>query len=364
MPSANAENAARCVPAWQKMGYRVAILQDRTPVDVPCDAKIMHDKYPGWAASINMLYREIVSESCPVVVGGGDDLYPDPSLRAEVIARQFLERFPDTLGVMQPIGDPFEATQSICGSPWLGRAWMRRMYDAKGGLCDRYFQQYADEELYWVARAADRLWVRPDLAQCHEHFRRVGKPAPKYWVESAAANEAKDCATFIERLESGFPGAAPQGMLDLGIIRTQYDGRAHDRYRTVLAPGALNDEATRRLADAFDRLAKEGARSIAVFGAGQHTHRAERAFGESPVRISAIIDDDPARIGTRLFGSPIISADEALARASDFDAIVLSSDAMEQRLLERAGPLARRGVRILTLYHDRPPAYTTKSGAA
>jgi len=367
MPSANSTNAARCVPAWRDMGYRVAILQDRTPICVPCDARLVRTSYPGWAASINSLCREVVPDSCPVVVGGADDMYPDPSFRAQEIAGQFLERFPDTFGVMQPTGDDFEATGSVCGSPWLGREWMRRMYKGRGGLCELYTQQYADEELFWVAKCAGRLWTRPELSQRHDHFRRLGEPAPGYWVASAAANELRDCETFVERSGQGFPGAAPDqpGLLDLTVFRDEYSGRTHDRYREVLAPGGDHDEAADRLLSAFVRLAGEGARTVAVFGAGQHSHRAGRAFESAPLRVAAFIDEDRARIGTTLFGRPVIGVADAISRASAIDAVVISSDSMENRLAERARPLAERGVRVVLLYADKGSRErVSRSGAA
>ena len=364
-PSANPDNAARCVPAWRDMGYRVALLEDRTPIPVPCDAKLTRDAYPGWSASINLLTREVVPESCPVVVAGADDLYPDPTRRATEIAAEFLDRFPDTFGVMQPIGDDFEATASICGSPWLGRAWTRRMYAGLGGLCERYVQQYADEELYWVARCADRLWLRPELTQRHEHFRRLGRPAPRYWIDAAASNEAHDCRVFIERSAAGFPGAAPEDepdLLDRRVFTQNYDGRAHERYARVLAPGGLHDEAARRMGEAIARLEREGARTIAIFGAGQHTHRAAPAFGSASLTIDAILDDDPVRSGASIAGVPVVSPEAYLARRRP-DAIVLSSDTLEPTLYERARRLAPHDLRLVRLYietESHPKHQTTR----
>lgn len=353
MPSANPDNASRCVPAWRDLGYRVAVLEDRTPIPAACDAKLTRAAYPGWGASINALFRETVPASCPVVVGGGDDLFPDPNRRAEVIAGEFLERFPDTLGVMQPTGDDFEATSSICGSPWIGRAWMERMYGGSGGICERYTQQYADEELFWVAKCADRLWLRPDLTQRHEHFRRLGQSAPLYWVESAAANEAEDCRVFIERSSAGFPGAAPVDtpeLIDPRVFAEQYDGRAHRRYRSVLAPGGEHDEAARRLGEVFRLLEREGVKSVAVYGAGQHTHRAAAAFGDTCLRVESVIDDDPRRAGAHIRGVPVITRVQFLAASGGIDAVVLSSDTHEALLIERARPIVALGIRVVTLY--------------
>jgi hypothetical protein len=349
MPSASASNAARSVPAWRGQGYRVAILQDRARFDIDCDALIRRDQYPGWAASINALWREAVPDDCPVVVGGGDDMFPDPDRRAHEIAEEFIDHFGGTFGVMQPTGDDFEATRTICGSPWLGRDWMRRMYAGRGGLCESYFQQWADDELYWVSKCAGRYWGRADLCQRHEHFLRAGAPAPVYWVESAAGHAEQDCLTFIARSRAAFPGAAPvnePGLLDRAVFERGYTGRAEAVY--AAKHGRTDEEPSRRVVRALRACADGGHRRVALYGAGQHTHRAGEALRAPPVDVVAIIDDDPARIGGRLWNYPVVSRDEAVGLA--LDAVVLSSDAMEPVLLGRASVLQSLGVAVQSLY--------------
>lgn len=373
MPSANPGNAARCTRAWRERGYRVAILEDRVPVadaarDAGADAIVRAATYPGWAASIHRLFREVVPGDVPVIVAGGDDLFPDDTHDADAIAASFLERFPDTLGVMQPVGDDFEATATICGSPWIGRAWMERMYGGTGGLCEAYHQQFADEELFWVARCADRLWLRSDLAQRHEHFRRLGRPAPAYWVASAAAHEERDCLTFVARSRAGFPGAAPADgsvTLERSVFDRGYDGRADARLRELLGADrggpADTGGASRRLGAAFDRLATEGAHRVLVYGAGQHTRRCADALARPAVEVAALVDDDPERVGTRLWNYPVVDRDDALAlvQRGAIDAVVLSSDAMEARLDRAARPLAVAGARIVRLYGEDARAAAT-----
>ncbi len=349
MPSANAANAAECARAWRDQGYKVAILQDRARFSVDCDALIARDRYPGWAGSINTLFHEAVPETCPVIVAGGDDMLPDPGARAGEIAEQFLDHFGGTFGVMQPTGDDFEATRTICGSPWIGRDWMRRMYAGSGGLCDSYHQQWADDELYWVSRCAGRFLERPDLSQFHDHFLRSGRPAPAYWVESAAGHHERDCLTFIARSRSGFPGAAPAddpGLLDLGVFRREYRGRAESAYQGQ--HGGSSDRAEQRIRDALGDCASWGFRRVAVYGCGQHTRRAGGAFCAPPVEIAAFIDDDPARVGGSMWNYPVVTPSDAIALG--IDAVILSSDAMEPRLLERSAVFAGRGVRVIPLY--------------
>lgn len=356
LPSANADNCRRNLPAWRDQGYRVAVLQDRERFDVIADAVLVRDRYPGWAGSVNTLFREVVPATCRVVVSGGDDMLPDPHKRAAEIAAEFLDHFNGDFGVMQPTGDGFEATETICGSPWLGRSWMERMYAGAGGLCTAYFQQYADDELYWVSRCAGRFWARPDLTQYHEHFRRMDKPAPAYWVDSAASHDESDCLTFIARSRTGFPGAAPNGqpgLLDLSVFTTEYTGRAEAWYRQRYGAASDQDPA-RRLGDALSKCAQNGWRRVAIYGAGQHTARAGQALRSPCVDIVAIVDDDPARVGGRLWNFPVVSREQAIDL--ELDALILSSDAIEPRLRARASGFEQRGVRVIGLYGAAAPA--------
>ncbi|USN97935.1 MAG: hypothetical protein H6810_07000 [Phycisphaeraceae bacterium] len=354
LPSANAENCRRRLPAWRDLGYRIAVLQDRVRFEAPCDVVIRRDRYPGWGASVNAMFREVVPADCPVIVSGGDDMLPDPSRRAGEIAEEFLDHFAGSFGVMQPTGDDFEATAQICGSPWMGREWLERMYAGRGGMSEAYVHQYADDELFWVSRCASRLWIRPDLTQRHEHFRRTNEPAPRYWAESAGANDEADCLTFIARSRAGFPGASPAdepGLLDMDVFEREYTGRAEAWYRSRYAGSgdtAHNAEPSRRMRDALALCAAEGLHRVAIFGAGQHTARAADALRDPPVEIAAIIDDDADRIGRRLWNFPIVSRERAIEL--NLDAVVLSSDAMEARLVGRAAPLASAGVRVVSLY--------------
>ena len=102
LPTANAENCRAHLPAWRDQGYRIALLQDRIRFEADADAVLTRNSYPGWAASVNTLFREAVPRSCPVIVAGGDDMLPDPTKRAGDIAEEFLDYFGGDFGVMQP----------------------------------------------------------------------------------------------------------------------------------------------------------------------------------------------------------------------------------------------------------------------
>src|SRR5262249_55012245 len=120
----------------------------------------------------------------------------------------FLDRFPDTFGVMQPHGDEFLAARRYCGSPFIGRAWFETMYGGQGGMYAGYHHNYADNELFWVARGLGALWERPDLSHFHDHFTRDGRPQPADW-SSVRKKDLHDCLLYYARVHGNFPGHAP-----------------------------------------------------------------------------------------------------------------------------------------------------------
>ncbi|HLO42593.1 MAG TPA: hypothetical protein VK176_16340 [Phycisphaerales bacterium] len=210
IPTANPAAAARNLPRWRAMGYRVAVLQDRRRFPVP-EADLVFTpstEYLGWGTSVSLLSRMLVIAGADIVVTGGDDMQPDPRHRAEEIGRQFIEHFGGTLGVMQPTGDDMPGVDRICGSPWLGRQWIIDGYGGMGPVPTCYRHFYADEELKLVAERQGKLWMRPDLVQHHEHWSRTGQRhevaevLQTYWAE--------DQGTFINRQMCGFPGSMLQ----------------------------------------------------------------------------------------------------------------------------------------------------------
>ena len=147
-------------------------------------------------------------------VGGGDDTDPDQTKRAEEIAQECSAHFEDatwplcwhwpsgktlveaqaegtahqekqrlwsgelariysTFGIMQPTGDRWGADEPwakalfpdapayidrICGSPWIGREFARRMNEGAGPFHPAYRHMFADEELQCVAKRLGVLW--------------------------------------------------------------------------------------------------------------------------------------------------------------------------------------------------------------
>ncbi|MEL7473942.1 MAG: hypothetical protein AAGK04_11550 [Planctomycetota bacterium] len=356
IPSANIDLARETLPAWRDMGYRVAVMIDAGAPEPPADRVIRRDSYPGWAASVNLLCRDVAPSDTDIVVSGGDDMLPDPSKRAHEIADEFREHFPDGFGVMQPHGDDFERTRSFCGSPWLGRAWIDRAYAGLGPMPPMYFHDYADTELYWVARGLGALWERPDLVQRHEHFSRRGEAPPEFWQRSVGATQASDALIFHARSRAGFPGHAPLDQkrpLDRTAIRPALE---IDLPKEVLDANGLRVEfgvGATRMRDALLYCDTMGHRRIGIYGAGRHTRAAGFALADPPVEIVCIIDDDPAATPT-LWGLPVRRLEEAMSL--NLDAVILSSDAHEAALAQQASPLADHGVEVIGLYGQSSPA--------
>lgn len=239
-PPAEAEPVLKL---WRERGYLIAILRDAG--DLPLEGyhlEVRNGHYPGYGAAVNLLVRKIleVDAGAAWIVTGGDDVEPDLAHSAGEIADSTLEYFRAlnncvspiecrcTFGVMQPTGDRWgdEAwsrarwpdapayIDRICGSPWLGREFCRRMYQGAGPLFAGYQHMYVDEELQAVAQHLGVLWQRRDLTHVHRHWGR--KPGaseadiPDFLKHANSAPEwARAKTLFDTRKAAGFPGHEP-----------------------------------------------------------------------------------------------------------------------------------------------------------
>lgn len=353
IPSASIDRCRQVLPRWKDMGYKVAVLQNREKGDIPADITVWSDHYPGWPGSINILARDIVPASAPIIVSGGDDMLPDPNHTAQEIAAQFIERFPDTFGVMQPHGDDFLETSQFCGSPWLGRNWCNRMYQGSGPMFAGYVHHGADDELFWVAKCLGALWSRPDLSQFHEHFLRTGEKPPQWWIDAVEKNDEADTLHFIARAAHAFPGHTPTGEhapFDTDLFKREYTRRAENHWQSRYAPAgeSRNDPADKLMTKALDDCAQQGHKRVLIYGAGRHTKRLTASLMAPPVNLIAIVDDNPDLAGTFLWNYPVVSRDDALTLRPD--AVIISSDTFEDALAESAAPLAAVGADVVRLY--------------
>lgn len=227
IPSARpVEEAQKCVNAWRKMGYKVALWRDQVD-GIDCDMLVV-SAYPGYAEAVNTLTREVLAmdKQCGWVVTGGDDVYPDQIKRADEIADEcetFFAKFPEafgfphrhTFGVMQPTGDRWGEDQfgsayidRVAASPWMGREFCETAYGGNGPLYHGYTHMFVDEELWNVAKLLGVYWERRDLTHRHEHWARDGKAKMPDFLASANSPEhwRQFKALFENRKAARFPG--------------------------------------------------------------------------------------------------------------------------------------------------------------
>lgn len=362
IPSANVDLCRENLPAWRERGYKIAVLQNRERGEIPADITAWSDEWHGWPWAVNLLSASIVPSSADIMVTGGDDMLPEPKYMAAELGRQFLERFPDGFGVMQPTGDQFLGAGTYCGSPWMGRAWRERAYGARGPMPEGYRHNWADNELYWVARGVKRegascLWERPDLTQRHEHFTRTGQMKPGYWAENVEPHDRADVERFIARAWLGFPGsdAAPDSSEQVARFDAAEFARVNPRlaetyWVTRFGQALAGDEAARRMREALEDCSRKGWARVAIFGAGSHTRSLGNVLMRPPVDIVGIVDEDPGMRGKSLWNYPILSLQDAADRRPH--AIVLSSRHREAELMkavEALGP-AMRSIAVVRLY--------------
>jgi hypothetical protein len=194
---------------WREMGYKIALLRDPGE-GIQCDL-LLEQRYPGYGAAINTLASHVFAADPDAdwIVTGGDDTLPDSAFSAQAIADQCTEHFHGTFGVMQPTGDG-HGIDTICGSPWLGREFCRRMYGGRGPYWEEYRHLFDDTELQQVALKLGVLWQRPDLTHKHNHWSWTGKPMPEFLQEANSIEHwNKNEALFKRRSALGFPGHEP-----------------------------------------------------------------------------------------------------------------------------------------------------------
>jgi hypothetical protein len=353
IPSASVERCCASLPAWRERGYRIAVLQNRERGDIPADVVVWRDAYPGWAASVNLLCRTVVPGDAPVVVTGGDDMLPDPDHSAGELLTQFLERFPDTFGVMQPTGDPFMNAAEYCGSPWMGRAWIDSAYRGNGPMHAGYRHNWADHELFHVAQGLGALWTRPDLCQHHAHFSRTNEAPPAYWTQQVAAHDEADVKHFIARRWLGFPGHEPSdGRPTPGSdwFAAQPPGVAERYWLSRYGAATLCDGPAAQLASALRECAARGLDRVALYGCGTELRAAASALLDTPSRILCVIDDHRCAPGARFCNAPIVPIDAVPTAGPDApQAIVITSRQHQDAIARRCAAHARAGVAVLAM---------------
>lgn len=213
VPTMLREHAIPNLLEWKKQGYLLGALtngETRCKGVVDVELEIHTRAYPGVWSSWNLLAHAVLRVGARAVVLAGDDMIPDPNLKADEIADQFLGKFPTGMGVMQPCGDPQgrdgsgkSAAERICGSPWVGREWILRAYGGLGPCNATYKAFYADEDLKCYAEKKGCLWMRPDLSQYHKHW-SWGHTQRQDYHERNQKAWAADKALFEASQKHGF----------------------------------------------------------------------------------------------------------------------------------------------------------------
>ncbi len=180
--------------------------------------------------------------------------------------------------------------------------------------------------------------VRADVIDIHETLATpAGEPNPAYFADGVHA-DPRALPLFLREFirikwlrRASFALVAAES---LAMVQPCVDGRE-------MLPGRLDDpRAARRIL--IERAAlvckAHGAKRIAIWGAGRHTQAMGlEAFRARGLRVVAILDDAKQPRGASMCGVPVVQS----RVAPRVDAVVISSDAHEAILMERAAAVFR-----------------------
>lgn len=262
-----------------------------------------------------------------------------------------------------------------------GREADLRLPLCRGGCWSRFFGDFelpADEALEVLAEAAEEWGTPPRRVEL------VGAPAacllPALWLrtiwlgseatilvrwetverpgaDGREALAAQLCAQIVDEIvcpdrgaavglwgiEPGPREAAGAAVFDalLGLIDSwDINLRGADHQYPV--------EWLVRARGAIEACADRGFKRIALYGAGTHTRALGPLLMQPRVEIACIIDDNASIQGTKLWGFPIVSLQEAAGMG--LDAVVISANSIEEKLWANAKPLRDAGVPVIRLY--------------
>jgi hypothetical protein len=203
-PTVHLEQSREMIDAWQALGYKVALLVN-PPLSnmdfIKAEIVITQDEWLGFPAAANILCRTVPGN---IVVVVGDDILPDPNSTAQQIGEQFLNRFPDTFGVMQPTGDEFGSYKDCAVSPWIGRKFIEEAYGGSGPYWEKYFHYFCDQELQEYAMKLGVFEQVSYLIQYHKHWQREERHERPGHLLKAKKKWHDDKRIFEERKLKGF----------------------------------------------------------------------------------------------------------------------------------------------------------------
>lgn len=204
-PTVHKEQTNKMIDVWHEKGYGVGVL-----VNLPmtndmfekADVVIVQNQWEGFPVAVNLLCENVFGD---IVVVAGDDIYPDPDKTADEIAEIFLEKFPDTFGVMQPTGDKFGDYDKCAVSPWIGKKFIEKAYEGNGPYWEEYFHYFSDRELQEYAIKMEAFFQCKDITQYHDHWQRKENPKRPEHLMKAKNRWHADQRIYKQRLIKGFP---------------------------------------------------------------------------------------------------------------------------------------------------------------
>lgn len=193
-PSTDPARAEETAGRWAALGYKTLVMFNAEQYRlINADLVFRIAVYEGYFRAQNFACQKLVRDhGADIVVCGSDRIAPIEGRAASQLGATFWAKFPNGLGVMQPVGG---APPGDCPSPWVGRNFILRTYGGAGPFHERYFQYFGGRELFAVARSMDRLWLREDVAQP-----RVTQTEQDFFQKhNRGAYYARDAAIFAER---------------------------------------------------------------------------------------------------------------------------------------------------------------------
>jgi len=184
---------------------------------------------------------------------------------------------------------------------------------------------------------------------------------PLRWASCEQGDPVEEIAWAVSRLrEAGFASVSTDASVPgdvlvqhMGVAETEVLGGDVGSGKVVrIGERACRDD----LVPHVEELVRAGCQRIAIYGLGRHTQWRAGVFDRTDLPLVGIIDDTPPPSG-EAFGLPAVTLDEAMDRLRP-DAVLLSSDAWEHAMHERAQRLESAGVRIEPIYSTRRQAAT------
>ena len=257
-------------------------------------------------------------------------------------------------GVTAPIGAPSEMARLVADLAADRRRLARIGADAWRHARERASITRACDQ--WAALLHDALHARPKPMITDAGLRlHDASRWRKTWADDP--RRAADFATARLR-ELGYvhvsidePDHRAEAVVITGPVspETARDAQLWRRagLGVVLAQALIEPEWV-RMAAILEEAVDAGCQRLAVFGCGQHTRRARELFARD-LPIVGIIDDEPSVLS--LFGLPVVRTERERGRLAP-DAVILSSDAYEDRLWDRAELFREAGVRVMRVHGE------------